>query len=232
MSLPQSLLECQDFACERDGRLLFSGLNLQINSGDIVQIEGPNGSGKTTFLRAITGLFTGYSGELKWQGESIEQVRLDFLSNLLYLGHLPGVRKSLTPRENLLYLCQLHGSSSITAIDQALEHVGLYGYEEMPGYQLSAGQHRRIGLARLYLTQAPLWILDEPFTAIDKEGVAKLEALFVEHAAKGGAVVMTTHQSPSIDQLKVVPLLDYVPRHAKSHLDAHSHLEEEGLSNE
>ncbi len=207
------LLECQQLSCERDGRVLFHQLDLVVNAGDVVQIEGPNGCGKTTFLRALTTLLPDYDGTIQWRGESIRRARTDYLSNLLFIGHLPGVKKTLTPRENLIFLTHLHQTADIEAIDEALAKVGLYGYEEMPGHQLSAGQLRRVALARLYLSRAPVWVLDEPYTAIDKQGISHLEALFVEHAAKGGCVVLTTHQSPSMDNLKRVQLERYSPHH-------------------
>ena len=204
-----SLLSLNNLACERDGRVLFAGLNATINAGDLVQIEGPNGSGKTTLLRAITGLFPDYSGSILWRGEPIEQKRVEYLAELLFLGHLPGVKKTLSPRENLSFLSRLHQAADITAIDNSLEKVGLYGYEDVPGYQLSAGQLRRIALARLYFSRAPIWILDEPFTAIDKQGVANLEALFTEHARRGGCVILTTHQAPALKPLKRIDLQAY-----------------------
>lgn len=209
--LSPPLLQCQSLACERDGRILFEGLDFLVNQSDIIQIEGPNGSGKTTLLRALTTLFPDYRGDIKWRGKLIEKVRADYLSNVLFIGHLTGVKKTLTPRENLLFLTQLHQVSDLEAIDDALANVGLYGYEDLPGYQLSAGQLRRVGLARLYLNKAPLWILDEPYTAIDKQGIAKLEQLFTDHADKGGSVILTTHQAPQLDNLKYVNLLDYPP---------------------
>ncbi len=207
------LLECQQLSCERDGRVLFHQLDLVVNTGDVVQIEGPNGCGKTTFLRALTTLLPDYQGSIQWQGESIQRARTNYLANLLFIGHLPGVKKTLTPRENLIFLTHLHQTADINAIDKALAKVGLYGYEEMPGHQLSAGQLRRVALARLYLSKAPVWVLDEPYTAIDKQGISHLETLFVEHAANGGCVVLTTHQSPSIDNLKRIQLEHYSPRH-------------------
>jgi len=207
------LLQCVALACERDGRMLFENLDLSVSIGDIVQIEGPNGCGKTTLLRALTTLLPDYEGEIHWRGECIRRVRQDYLSNLLFIGHLPGVKNTLTPRENLAFLSSLHHNASLADIDSALAQVGLYGYEDMPGHQLSAGQLRRIALARLPLSRARIWVLDEPYTAIDKQGVANLEALFVEHANRGGCVIMTSHQAPSIKQLKRVTLQDYSPAH-------------------
>ncbi len=204
------LLQCHQLSCERDGRTLFSNLDLSVNEGEVIQIEGPNGCGKTTLLRALTGLFSDYQGEITWRGQAVLRVLPEYRSQLLFIGHLPGVKKSLTPRENLLFLSHLHQSTTVAAVDAALEKVGLYGYEELPGYQLSAGQLRRVALARLYLSSAPLWILDEPYTAIDKQGVAHLEQHFSQHVAEGGSVILTTHQAPHIHGLKKVNLLDYV----------------------
>lgn len=218
MNTSSVVLECIALACERDGRTLFEKLDLSISAGDVVQIEGPNGCGKTTFLRALTTLLPDYEGKILWRGGSIRRVRQDYLSNLLFIGHLPGVKNTLTPRENLAFLSSLHNKVSLSEIDAALARVGLYGYEDMPGHQLSAGQLRRIALARLYLSREQIWVLDEPYTAIDKQGVANLEALFVEHANQGGCVIMTSHQAPSIKQLKKVTLQDYAPsqRHLKT----------------
>ena len=210
----QPLIEFQQLQCERDGRTLFAGLNFVIRSGDIVQIEGPNGSGKTTLLRALTQLFPDYGGDILWQGKPIRQVMYDFRSHLVFIGHLPGIRKTLTPRENLRFLSSLQKECSLQAIDDALAHVGLYGYEDMPGYQLSAGQNRRIALARLYLPQTAdmgLWVLDEPYTALDIQGIEKLEQRFADYVSGGGCIVMTSHQPPSIDNLRRLPLPDYRP---------------------
>jgi len=201
-------LELVDVACERDERVLFSGLSYRFSGGQVVQIEGPNGSGKTTLLRILTTLSDDYSGEIRWCGEPIKANRFDFLSNLLYLGHLPGVKKNLSPMENLRWYCGLTGGPR-SAIEQALQNVGLYGYEDVPCFQLSAGQQRRVALARLYLNTPAIWVLDEPFTAIDKRGVTALEHRISEHAAAGGTVILTTHQDMLTPELRKISLLDY-----------------------
>lgn len=212
MNSSPPLLECRQLACERDGRVLFEKLDFRVYPGELIQIEGPNGCGKTTLLRAITALFSDYHGEILWCDKPVRQVRMEFLSQLLFIGHLSGVRKVLTPRENLQFLCGLNESVNLDVIDNALAKVGLYGYEDMPGHQLSAGQLRRVALARLYLSQALLWVLDEPYTAIDKQGVANLETLLLEHVESGGCVLLTTHQPPNLNQLKRLPLHEYRPK--------------------
>ncbi len=192
-----SLIAARSLYCERDDRVLFENLDLELHSGEIVQIEGRNGSGKTTLLRILSGLSSNFEGDIFWQGEPIGEVMESFLSELVYIGHQPGVSGQLTAEENLRWHCALHPSLDPDRIAYAIESVGLRGFEDVPAYQLSAGQKRRIALARLYMSQAKLWILDEPFTAIDKLGVAAKEALMLEHLSRGGSILLTTHQDLS-----------------------------------
>lgn len=203
------LLELCNLGCERDERLLFSGLDLQLFPGDVIQIGGPNGAGKTTLLRALAGISADYHGQLRYAGRALPEAAWEFASDSLYLGHLPGIKKALTPAENLeWYLAQ---SGAVVSINAALTAVGLYGYEDTPCYQLSAGQLRRVALARLHLSRARIWILDEPFTAIDKSGVSQLEALITRQCANGGLVILTSHQDLTLPQLRIVNLHDYQP---------------------
>lgn len=204
-------LELVGLACERDERVLFSGLSQRLDAGTVVQIEGPNGSGKTTLLRVLTTLSGDYQGELLWCGEPLAKAKHNYLSNLLYIGHLAGVKKHLSPMENLAWYAGMFGGTTRAQLQEALEVVGLYGYEDVPCFQLSAGQHRRVALARLVFSESPVWILDEPFTAIDKRGVAALEQRIVAHTEKGGLVILTTHQDPTHAQLRKINLLDYRP---------------------
>ncbi|BBB25199.1 heme exporter protein A [Amphritea japonica ATCC BAA-1530] len=191
--LPTPRLKIENLFCERDDRVLFESLNFEVNAGEVLQVEGQNGSGKTTLLRILSGLSRHFEGDIYWQGQSLYDCAQDYRESLLYFGHQPGVKAVLTPRENLQWYASMHPGIDITKLDFALGKVGLSGYEDSPCHTLSAGQNRRVSLARLYLSHAPLWILDEPFTAIDKRGVAEKEMLIAAHADQGGTVILTTH---------------------------------------
>ena len=195
MSSP--FLEAVALSCERDWRLLFERLDLQVAQGQMLQIAGPNGSGKTSLLRLLSGLMQPTGGEVRLNGRNLESQRDELARNLLWIGHAAGIKGLLTPEENLTWLCALHQPATREAIWQALEAVGLRGFEDVPCHTLSAGQQRRVALARLYLAPPPLWILDEPFTALDKHGVAQLEHHLATHCEQGGMVVLTTHHSLS-----------------------------------
>ncbi|MBV6816892.1 cytochrome c biogenesis heme-transporting ATPase CcmA [Rahnella sp. PD12R] len=193
------MFEALNLSCVRDERTLFSGLSFTVLPGEMVQIEGRNGAGKTSLLRILAGLSSPDVGEVRWQGVSTRRQRDVFHQELLYLGHQPGIKSVLTAFENLAFYlsvssASVRGDAAAEAIYQALENVGLLGYEDVTVAQMSAGQQRRVALARLWLSKAPLWILDEPLTAIDKQGVATLIALFEQHAQQGGMVLLTTHQ--------------------------------------
>ncbi|HFK7184878.1 TPA: cytochrome c biogenesis heme-transporting ATPase CcmA [Serratia odorifera] len=188
------MLEVRNLSCVRDERVLFSGLSFSLSSGEIVQIEGANGAGKTSLLRILAGLARPDGGEVLWRGESTLRSRERYHWELLYLGHHPGINAMLTPFENLRFYQQVRRATDGQAIWQALEQVGLVGYEDLPVGQLSAGQQRRVALARLWLSDCPLWILDEPLTAIDKQGVTELIRLFDQHVQQGGMVLLTSHQ--------------------------------------
>jgi heme exporter protein A len=193
------MFEALNLSCVRDERTLFSGLCFTIEPGEMVQIEGRNGAGKTSLLRILAGLSSPEAGEVRWQGVNTRRQRDVYHQQLLYLGHQPGVKSVLTAYENLAFYQSVSGQSvngtaRADVIYQALENVGLLGYEDVTVAQMSAGQQRRVALARLWLSDAPLWILDEPLTAIDKQGVATLIELFEQHVQQGGMVLLTTHQ--------------------------------------
>ncbi|GLR74964.1 cytochrome c biogenesis heme-transporting ATPase CcmA [Aliivibrio sifiae] len=202
------MLEIRNVTCIRDERILFEQLSFTISSGELIQIEGQNGAGKTTLLRIIAGLGYADEGDIYWNGELTKQHREEFHSDLLFLGHHTGVKRELTAFENLAFYQSMHNNYDEPAIWDALARVGLAGREDVAAGQLSAGQQRRVALARLWLSNHKLWILDEPLTAIDKQGVKVLEQLFMDHAKQGGIVLLTTHQDlfTDSDELKKIRL--------------------------
>lgn len=201
-----SSLTLKTLAFERDDSLLFSDVSVSLESGDILQVEGPNGCGKTTLLRIITTALSPTSGQLLWRGQDVTRIRHDYLQNLLFLGHLPGLKQSLSPEENLVWWRRLNNNNGVLSNTEVLASIGLKGYEDVPCFNLSAGQQRRAALARLLITEAPIWVLDEPFTAIDKQGVGELEALLTTHAARGGIIILSTHQDLDIGGIKRLSL--------------------------
>lgn len=206
-------LRLDQLSCQRDERVLFSGLSAVFEAGDVVQVLGPNGSGKTTLLRCLVSLAEPSSGDIHFCDKPLGDSLFDFRRQLLYLGHLPGIKSTLSPSENLRWYAGLEGDLQgiQERIERALFEVGLYGYDDQSCCNLSAGQQRRVGLARLYLSQAKVWVLDEPLTAIDKAGVTKLEQRFAEHSAAGGIVILTTHQDLQLSGLKRLDLQDFMP---------------------
>ncbi len=190
------LLAAQTLSLVRGGRALFRDISFAVHAGQLWQIEGPNGAGKTSLLRILCGLARyGFEGRVQRPAPQ------------LYLGHHAAVKGLLTPRENLAWHVSGADRYANEQIESALVRVGLYGYEDVPSHTLSAGQQRRVNLARLFLSSAPVWLLDEPFAAIDKEGVVALETLLEEHVAAGGAVLMTSHQAVQVNcEVRVLDL--------------------------
>ncbi len=203
-------LQVNDLSCQRGDRILFADLNLQFQGGDFVQIEGHNGVGKTTLLRALSGLSRPRKGEVLWNNQPILQQQDEFNANLLFLGHQAGIKPELSAWENLHFFQKTTTSrQQAEVLWETLQVVGLLGYEDIPASQLSAGQHKRVSLARLWLSTAPLWILDEPFNTIDKRGVQVLTHLFEFHASQGGIVIITSHQDVPSDIVQRVQLEKY-----------------------
>lgn len=193
-----SLLEVRGLGFSRDHRALATGLDFVLQAGEVLRIEGHNGAGKTTLLRILAGLYSTYDGDIHFRGASRRAVVANALrAGSHFLGHSQGLKLSLTARENLSWLAALKGQCvSSDEMVSALARVGLQGYEDVPCRQMSAGQQRRVAIAKLFLVSAELWLLDEPFTALDKSAVANLEGWIGEFAAAGGAVIMTTHHDP------------------------------------
>ena len=202
----REVLKAEQLFCERDDRVLFRDLSFSARAGEVIQIKGSNGSGKTTLLRVICGLNDNYHGALKWFNEPIEDNQDDFYSSLIYLGHQVGVNKVLTPVENLRWSVGLRENVTSESIYQALAEIGLRGFEDSQCFSLSAGQQQRVSLSKLLLGTAIIWILDEPFTTLDVDGVQLLEKLLGDHARKGGVALVTTHHELSLPDLKILEL--------------------------
>ncbi|MFP4245988.1 MAG: cytochrome c biogenesis heme-transporting ATPase CcmA [Halochromatium sp.] len=189
------MLEVTDLACRRGERDLFSGLGFQLPAHTLLHVRGRNGSGKTSLLRVLCGLLRPDAGRIRWRGEDIRELAEDYHRELLYFGHLNGIKADLSGLENLRIASILDQDPVDTeAILAALARIGLEGFEDLPTRMLSQGQKKRVALARLILSKAPLWILDEPFTALDVDAVELLQQLIAAQVADGGAVVLTTHQ--------------------------------------
>lgn len=204
--MSEPLLQAVDLQCERDERILFRNLSFSILPGTVTRVEGPNGSGKTTLLRMLAGLSDAFTGELLWCGRSRSGQREAFLRNSLYLGHRPGIKPLLTPLENLHALTAGRRPVSSQVLRQALDGTGLAGFHDVPCRNLSAGQQRRVALARLLIADEPLWLLDEVFTAIDADGVGAIETLLQQRADEGGAVVVTTHHDLRLPRMQTIRL--------------------------
>ena len=202
----REVLKAEQLFCERDDRVLFRELSFSARAGEVIQIKGSNGSGKTTLLRVICGLNDNYHGALKWFNEPIEDNQDGFYSSLIYLGHQVGVNKVLTPVENLRWSVGLRENVTSESIYQALAEIGLRGFEDSQCFSLSAGQQQRVSLSKLLLGTAIIWILDEPFTTLDVDGVQLLEKLLGDHARKGGVALVTTHHELSLPDLKILEL--------------------------
>ncbi len=192
----RSNLEVRGLCSTRGDRELFQQLDFQIEAGTVLLVEGRNGTGKTTLLRMLCGLIEPTEGEIRWRGESIRKLAEEYSRELLYIGHRPGIKEELTAIENLRIAATLDGATigEDEAWD-ALSRIGLRGFEDLPTRYLSQGQKRRVALARLLLSRAAIWVLDEPFVALDVAAVEELQGVIREHVAAGGMVILTTHQA-------------------------------------
>lgn len=203
------MLQGSNLACVRGDRELFRGINFSLEAGGLLQVNGPNGSGKTSMLRMLCGLSNTASGEISWCGQPIRSLGSDYYNSVTYIGHLSGTKDDLTVIENLRISSALSGFEiSIPQAREALQYIGLGGREMLPAKVLSQGQRRRVALARLLVCKTALWILDEPLAALDVMAVKLMQELLEQHLQENGMIVMTTHQeiaitAPSITQLQL-----------------------------
>ncbi len=189
------MLEISNLACTRGDHLLFSDLSFSLSAGELLQIEGANGSGKTSLLRTLCGFMMPSAGEIFWRGQNIRELDEEYNAEMIYLGHLNGVKDELSALENLRISTALAGcAADDQQVIAALRRMGLRGRETLPVKVLSQGQRRRVALARLLFGHAPLWLLDEPLTALDVGAVGLMQELIAGHLAGNGMVIYTTHQ--------------------------------------
>jgi heme exporter protein A len=193
------MLSVLELECLRGERRLFHGVGFALAAGELLYVQGHNGAGKTTLLRMLCGLTPPHAGEIRWRGGEIHRLGAEFRAELCYLGHQNAIKEDLTPLENLRANTHLAGEAQDGAAAlTALEQVGLAGREDLACRYLSQGQKRRVALSRLVHERRALWILDEPFVALDAQAVAWLSGVMGAHLQRGGLVVMTTHQAVEI----------------------------------
>lgn len=193
------MLSVSSLECVRGDRCLFKDIGFDLQAGELLHLHGHNGSGKTTLLRTLSGLVMPENGEIRWDGEKITELGEEFTQHVVYIGHKNAIKDDLSGLENLMISSVLDGYPVAENFAwDALESIGLRGFEDLPTKVLSQGQKRRVALSRLLVTRAKLWILDEPFVALDKAAVELLEDVIRKHIANGGMVILTTHQDVAL----------------------------------
>lgn len=202
-----SILKVQNLSCQRGYNLLFDEISLKLSSGELLRITGTNGSGKTSLLKILAGLILPETGHISLNDESCKSDK--YQQQILYLGHLSMLSGELSSLENLEYLFGLNQTAKTaqtTMLTDVLSQIGLKGFENEPASKLSAGQKRRVILAQLLLSKAKVWLLDEPFTALDLEGISTVESCIKRHCNAGGICLFTTHQNAALKPQKTLAL--------------------------
>jgi len=203
MSNNISALRAEGLECIRNDMVLFRDLSISVSSGEVLQVKGPNGCGKTSLLRILCGLALPNEGAVYWNGKDIREFNGEYVQHVNYVGHHNGIKVELTPAENLRVSNALSTTRNGASPEQALQQFGLYGYEDTPVRKLSSGQKRRVALSRLLLTHAQLWILDEPFTSVDNAGRKFIAEVLKSHMDIGGMLILVSHEPVSIPSVAI-----------------------------
>ncbi|UEM06726.1 heme ABC exporter ATP-binding protein CcmA [Skermanella rosea] len=199
-----------DLTCLRGERLVFQDLSFAVPAGGALVLLGPNGSGKSSLLRLMAGLLRPFSGSMSWDGVPVSDDPDVHRARIHYVGHLDAVKPVLSARENLAFWAAMGGAADPGgAALAALERLGVPHIADIPGRYLSAGQKRRLNLARILAAPAPLWLLDEPSVALDRAGIGQLEAAIADHRAGGGIVVVSTHAEIALPGASTLHLDDF-----------------------
>ncbi len=193
-SYANNVLVAEDLSCLRNDQLLFEGININLLSGEVLQVAGANGSGKTSLLRILSGLALPEEGNISWNGEAIQYVRSKYVQDMHYIGHTNGIKAELTPLENLVIAQALTIPRQGFSCEDALAQMEIEDLADIPVRKLSSGQRRRVALSVLLITQARLWILDEPFTSLDGSSRLVVKQMIEAHACTGGLTVIVTHE--------------------------------------
>ena len=204
-----SELVAEALSCRRGERLVFTGLECRLPAGGALVLSGSNGSGKSSLLRLLATLLTPAAGRLLWGGEPVLRDAASYRARVHYVGHQDATKPALSPREMLGFWASLRGHRAEPEIGPALAAFALGAVAERPCRWLSAGQRRRLALARLVATPAPVWLLDEPNAALDEDGAARLQALIAQHRAAGGRVAIATHQPLALEGAAIIALEDF-----------------------
>jgi len=204
--LTSSQIEARELECIKNDRALFSKLGFVVHTHQALSVEGPNGSGKTSLLRIICGLSRPERGEILWCGQNIESVRSEYYAQVTYVGHSCAVKDELTVIENLHFAQALASNNTSIDLQEVLHKMNLRDVAEVACKNISAGQKRRLALARLALTSSRVWILDEPFTALDKAAITATEGMCQAHVQSGGILILATHRPAILDGIDVIHL--------------------------
>ncbi|MSO76671.1 MAG: heme ABC exporter ATP-binding protein CcmA [Alphaproteobacteria bacterium] len=205
------MLEARDLTCVRAERVVFAGLGFRLSAGEALLVTGPNGSGKSSLLRLLAGLLPRAAGQVLWHGTAIDDDLAAYRTGVHYLGHLDAAKPALTVAQNLAFWAGLHGVAA-ERVMPALASFGLDGLASLPARFLSAGQRRRLALARLAAIPASLWLLDEPTIALDRENVRASEAAIARHRAQGGLAVVSSNVAIALPDAHGLDLADFAGR--------------------